>query len=170
MDHIGSQLQEARIARNMSLEDVSRITRITKTTLGVIEAGSAEETLAPIYYRGFVRSYAKAIGMDERELLRSMPVQEAAAPSITKGSQSFAPTRHEEDTFDGLLGHASLKGPRFHGGHGLMALIAIGMFLTAWFTVGVRSDQSNQGPNSPPALGTQVNTVSSQMQTDASTP
>ena len=72
MIHVGQRLREAREARSMSIEEVARITRIPRSTLGAIEDGHIAQLPAPVFVRGFVRSYAELVGLDANELLRDL--------------------------------------------------------------------------------------------------
>ena len=73
-------LRGGRAQRNMSLEDVARITKIQVRILERLEAGTiktGDGMPAEVFVRGFVRSIAKCVGLDETEALRRY--SEAAA-------------------------------------------------------------------------------------------
>jgi len=66
-------LRAGRSQRNMSLEDVARITKIQPRILERLEAGTikpGDGMPADVFVRGFVRSIARCIGLDEAEALR----------------------------------------------------------------------------------------------------
>ncbi len=66
-------LRAGRSQRNMRLEDVARITKIQVRILERLEAGTikpGDGMPAAVFVRGFVRSIAKCIGLDEAEALR----------------------------------------------------------------------------------------------------
>ena len=69
MNHIGSQLRQAREARGLSLEQIQRATRIKRVFLEAIEADRLEDLPGPVQARGFVRSYASHVGLDPETLL-----------------------------------------------------------------------------------------------------
>jgi cytoskeleton protein RodZ len=56
-------LQRAREAAGLSIEDLSRRTKISKATLTAIESSDILRLPAEIYTRGFVKSYAAEIGL-----------------------------------------------------------------------------------------------------------
>ncbi len=64
----GAALGRARTAAGKSLEDMSAETQINIGYLREIEAGG-EFSLPEIYRRTFIRTYAKALGLDAEELL-----------------------------------------------------------------------------------------------------
>lgn len=63
-------LRRGREARQMSLDDISRITRIPQRSLEKLEAGEFEALPADVFVRGFLRSYASCVGLDADEALR----------------------------------------------------------------------------------------------------
>lgn len=63
-------LRAGRAQRGISLEEVSRITKIQVRILERLEAGKGEGLPADVFVRGFVRSFAKCVGLDEEEALR----------------------------------------------------------------------------------------------------
>jgi hypothetical protein len=69
----------------MSLDDVAKVTKIQPRILERLEAGKLDGLPAEVFVRGFVRSFARCVGLDEREALRRY-----AACAI--GSQDLTPT------------------------------------------------------------------------------
>lgn len=63
-------LRAGRAQRGISLEEVSRITKIQVRILERLEAGKGDGLPADVFVRGFVRSFAKCVGLDEEEALR----------------------------------------------------------------------------------------------------
>lgn len=72
---IGARLKEARATKRLSLEEVERDTRISRRYLDALERGDYELLPAPVYARGFMRSYADYLGLDPAEAVMSMPAQ-----------------------------------------------------------------------------------------------
>ena len=56
---LGELLREARRQRAITLADVERDTRINATYIGALEAERFDVLPAPVYARGFLRSYAR---------------------------------------------------------------------------------------------------------------
>lgn len=73
MADIGYRLIRAREARGLTLEDAERDTRISRRYLEALEDEQFEVIPAPVYARGFLRSYAQYLGMDPQELLALFP-------------------------------------------------------------------------------------------------
>ena len=70
---IGQYLQEARSVRKLSLDDASAVTRISKHYLQALEDEKFDILPAPVYARGFMRSYAKFLGLDPVAAVMAMP-------------------------------------------------------------------------------------------------
>jgi cytoskeleton protein RodZ len=72
---IGSDLQKARELRGLKLEDVSKRTRIAPKYLEAIEEDRYDVFPSHTYARGFIRAYAKVVGMDPQLLTRQFNSQ-----------------------------------------------------------------------------------------------
>ena len=66
---VGETLRSERELRGISLEEVARSTRIPLRTLKQMESDGWSELPGDVFARGFLRSYAQAIGLDARPLL-----------------------------------------------------------------------------------------------------
>jgi len=69
MIRAGQRLQEERISRGLTLEDVSLATKIKAAFLSAVEKGEYKKLPSGTYVLGFVRNYARFLGLPERELL-----------------------------------------------------------------------------------------------------
>ncbi|HUD04582.1 MAG TPA: helix-turn-helix domain-containing protein [Patescibacteria group bacterium] len=65
----GEKLQQARIEKGFSLEDVARATKIKTQFLSYIEDGEYQKLPSPSYAHGFVRNYARFLGLPDEEIL-----------------------------------------------------------------------------------------------------
>ena len=61
---IGAELSCARIAQGMQIAEVAQLLRISKHYLKDIEAGSFDQLPGPAYVSGYLRSYARVVGLD----------------------------------------------------------------------------------------------------------
>ena len=61
--------RERREARGQTIEDVARVTRIQQRTLERLEGGRFDELPADVFVRGFIRNYARCVGIDADEAL-----------------------------------------------------------------------------------------------------
>jgi cytoskeleton protein RodZ len=67
---VGALLRTTRQSQGLSLQDVAHTLRIRAPYLAAIEDGRLSDLPAPAYAVGFVKAYAKALGLDEAEALR----------------------------------------------------------------------------------------------------
>lgn len=67
MPALGEQFRAAREARGLSLSEVAEQIRIRSVYLGEIEAENWVAIGAPVYVRGFLRTYARFLGLDPEE-------------------------------------------------------------------------------------------------------
>lgn len=69
MIRVGERLQKERIKKALTLEEVSKVTKIRYSFLSALEKGNYRELPSPTYAYGFVRNYAKFLGLPDKELL-----------------------------------------------------------------------------------------------------
>lgn len=65
-EHVGAVLARTREERGLKLEDVCVALKLTAARVAALEAGHFSSVGAPIYVRGFVRSYARLLDLPER--------------------------------------------------------------------------------------------------------
>jgi cytoskeleton protein RodZ len=66
---VGQQLRQARQTKNLSLEQISRATYIRVRFLEALEAGQLDQLPSLAQARGFLRTYAKYLGLDPDTLI-----------------------------------------------------------------------------------------------------
>lgn len=66
---VGSILKQSREQKQMTLGEVSRVTRISIPSLEALEHGRFDELPGEVFVRGFLRSYAQAVGVVPNEIL-----------------------------------------------------------------------------------------------------
>lgn len=71
MQHIGRKLKEARERQGISLVTVTERTKVSLRYLQAIESGAFHVIPGEVYLKGFIRSYARVVGLDGDELLRA---------------------------------------------------------------------------------------------------
>ena len=63
----GEELRRERVVREISLEEISRATKISIRLLTALEQSDLTKLPAPTFTRGFIRAYAKHLGIDPEE-------------------------------------------------------------------------------------------------------
>src|SRR5829696_5891358 len=67
---LGEKLRQAREERGISISEVAEQTRISPLYLEAIDADNYKTLPGGIFNKGFVKSYAKYVGIDEQEALQ----------------------------------------------------------------------------------------------------
>lgn len=66
---LGQRLCQAREAKKMAIKDVSATTHVRKEYLQALDEGNYDILPENVYTRNFIRLYAQAVGLDEKDLL-----------------------------------------------------------------------------------------------------
>ena len=101
LEGVGRRLQREREARGISLEQIAEQTRISERHLELIEQDKFSELPARTYAYGFSRSYARALGMDEGEIVNDLRAEldntlagrPRYTPAFEPGDPAKAPPR-----------------------------------------------------------------------------
>lgn len=72
---IGAELRNARKARELSIEEISRVTKISPSVLRAIELDDFDRVPGGLFTRGFLRSYAREVGLDPEEIVQEYRAQ-----------------------------------------------------------------------------------------------
>jgi cytoskeletal protein RodZ len=72
MATVGEKLRQARERSARNIREMSEITKIRTDHLEALESGEYDAFSAPIYIRGFVRSYAGALKLNVPEILSEL--------------------------------------------------------------------------------------------------
>ena len=72
---VGEVLRRRRTERGITLSDAERDTRINRTYLQALEAERWDALPAPVYTRGFLRSYGRHLELDAGELVSMLPAE-----------------------------------------------------------------------------------------------
>jgi cytoskeleton protein RodZ len=95
MKSLGEYLRSERLNRGITLEEISRETRISTRMLQAIEDGNTESLPAGVLVKGFLRAYAQRIGLDpDTVILRYQDLYEeegARREALEKFHERFRP-------------------------------------------------------------------------------
>ena len=69
MPSVGQYLRDLREQRKMSVEEVSRATRVPMSSVERIEADRFDELPGEVFVRGFLKSYARSLGVPPDDVL-----------------------------------------------------------------------------------------------------
>jgi cytoskeleton protein RodZ len=157
MKTVGKQLQEARLAKNWTPELASRETKIKVDRLKDLEADDYSHFNNATYARGFVRTYARALGLDEYKILRQLdnklPDDDTANIVSTEGGVAYLP----ETAMPPRVAHRDFTALYVVLGLGAVVMVVIAFVLFRAYQVGelskwtgedvASSDSTNNAPS-----------------------
>jgi cytoskeleton protein RodZ len=101
MPTLGERFAAAREARGLSLSDVSEQIRIRSIYLAAIEDDNWSAVGAPVYVRGFLRTYARFLGLPPEEVVSAF--NEVAQPPGTPEAEVASPAPIRRQSRPGSL-------------------------------------------------------------------
>ena len=102
---VGAALRDAREQRRLSLDQLSRTTKISVATLRAIESNEIHRLPGGIFTRWFLRAYAHEVGLDvedtvKRYLAQFEPRSDEVVPTETDNTWLELTPVHREADFD----------------------------------------------------------------------
>jgi cytoskeleton protein RodZ len=106
VEPVGAYLRDMRERRGISLDEVSRRTRVPARYLEALEGDRFADLPAPVFVRGFVRAYCQALGELPDRALACLDAQGRTTPSAARvraagrsaGGPAAAPTERRSRT------------------------------------------------------------------------
>jgi cytoskeletal protein RodZ len=89
---VGATLRRAREQKGFTLDQLSRATKISLTSLRALENNDFERLPAVVYTRGFLRSYAREVGLDPDDTVDQYLLQLEEALPIAMAEPEPAPS------------------------------------------------------------------------------
>ncbi len=159
-EHFGSCLRRARENRSLTVGDISASTKVPRSALELLEAGTLQGLPAHVFVRGFIRSYAKAVGLADA---KPLGLFDRAVNSQTEAARALSASPVVDPSLAGGVVEDDEAGRR--RGLGL-AVFVIVLVLIATITLSLllrRPPQSGEGLSwaRPPAVTPQANSVAS---------
>lgn len=145
---IGETLRKAREARGLSLENVAELTKINSRYIKAIENDSFDALPGGIYTRGFLRSYARLLGLDPKELLSGFEKQDPV--EINDLSEDHAPAAFNFSPKESLS-VKNLKKTAYYSAFAVILILA-GYLFWAGYTYIVKSNGSSREAVKPDNL------------------
>src|SRR5262252_6072988 len=75
MASVAEQLRTAREAKNLTIKQIAEITNVRTDHICAIEEGNYDVFSAPVYIRGFVRTYARILKLDVPQLMAALTAE-----------------------------------------------------------------------------------------------
>src|SRR6059036_1524780 len=92
MASVGDYLRDLRDRRGISLEEISRVTRVASGYLEALESDRFSALPPPVFTRGFIRAYCQALGESPDEALARYDGREGGAPPPPRATAAAGTT------------------------------------------------------------------------------
>jgi len=145
MPTVAEQLRAAREAKNLSVNEVVEITKIRTDHLRALEEGNFDVFVAPVYIRGFIRTYANLLKLDVPQIMKTLEGELGQTEKFAEPPRLSDNKKGAVDFVTLQLSKLNLHKGKILIGAAVIAVIVIG--LSVW-----RSRQhSDPSANLPPA-------------------
>ena len=134
----GNQLRRAREAAGLSVEDVARQLHLAIEIIQYLEAGEYDRLAGTIYVTGYLRAYARVVGLDEDAILAGYQHSTVATPTLVPESVS-RPRRRRAGRGTGTLA--------------ALAVVVLAVPALWWWSQSGDSPEIADGPLSGPTGG-----------------
>src|SRR6266404_5377546 len=129
MPTVAQALNQARQAQNLTVPQVAEITKIRGDYLRALEEGNYDNFPAPVYIRGFVRTYSTLLKLDVPQVM-------AALEAELRQTKKFSEPPPLSNRKKGALDFVMLQLTKVDWRKGLVAVGALAVcvgILVAWF-------------------------------------
>ena len=133
MGSLGTYLRELRSAKDVSLDEVTRATRVGRAHLEALEAEDLASLPAPVFVKGFIRAYC--------EFLQTDPGEALSRYRELTGDRSHAAS----------TGHLDARGASLGRGPVFVSVILLVVLGTALFILNSGRDSSSRATRAPVA-------------------
>lgn len=142
---VGDKLREAREAQGLTLADIASRTRVPMRHLEAIENNRMEGMASPAYAIGFTKTYARAVGLDDRAIAAELRQSPQMPLSPTTRFEEYEPTDPRRVPSSGIAGIAAIIA--------LVLLVGVGIWYgTTW----LRGTGEEPAPLATPAASPSI--------------
>ena len=127
---VAYQLRQAREAKNLTAQQVVEITKIRTDHLQALEEGNFDVFSAPVYIRGFVRTYSTLLKLDVPQIMTALEAELAQTPKFSEPPPLVERPRGVIDLF--MLQLSKVDWPK--GLIGLGLVVAVVLTFSVWFS------------------------------------
>lgn len=155
MPTVAEQLRAAREARQLSVQQVADITKIRTDHIRALEEGNYDMFAAPVYIRGFVRTYATLLKLDVPQIMAALDAELARTEKFNEPPALSPPPQGPLDLL--VVRLARLNWRRLGPALVVLMLVAIAVLgYRFWHQRAKRGPLQNMAPTLilPPESGT----------------
>ena len=132
----GGWLRRQRELRQVSLREIADVTKISIRYLEALEEDRFDVLPAPVFAKGFLREYARYVGLDPDEVVNTYLTAQSEAQPEEVVEPAWA---------------AQAKKPSLEWTTGLLLALAVGLVLALVAVVAFYAERSSEAPAPPPA-------------------
>lgn len=146
MPTVAEQLRAAREAKKLSINEVAEITKIRGDHIRALEEGNFDIFVAPVYIRGFARTYATLLKLDVPQVIKSLEAELGQ-------TEKFSEPPPLSDEKKGAVDFVTLQLSKVNLRQGLIVLGVVAVIVVVLAGVWIARKQRNADPlkNLPPA-------------------
>lgn len=128
MPTVAEQLRAAREARQLSVQQVAEVTKIRTDHIRALEEGNYDVFVAPVYIRGFVRTYATLLKLDVPQVMAALDAELAHTAKFHEPPSLSPPPQGALDLLVVRLARLNWRrlGPLFAG------VLILGLVALTW--------------------------------------
>jgi cytoskeleton protein RodZ len=142
MAAVGAFLRELRVKRGLSLDELSRVTRVARPYLEALENDAFASLPAPVFTRGFIRAYCQAVGVAPEDALARYDGREVRDGAVTAPAAPKAPVVAPTSSTDGDARTRSAILVSFV----LLVILGVALFAVALVTQPAREQRAERVP------------------------
>jgi len=133
MSSVGAHLRELRTQRGVSLEEISRSTRVLTQYLEALETDRYEALPAPVFTKGFIRAYCQALGVPPDESLAIYEGRPGGGTDVKPAAHEPRPAAQPAPVSEGAAKRREAAENRTRGAvlAGFVLLVVLGVALFA---------------------------------------
>src|SRR5579863_7186447 len=130
MEPLGTRLKRERERQNMTLDQVATVTKIGSRMLKALEEEHFDQLPGGIFNKGFVRAYARHLGMDEDQAVADYLAETGGGPVVREPEVDLASiAARAEESRSGSRGDSELPWEKLAA---LLLLVALGLAFWGW--------------------------------------
>ena len=152
-DSPGQQLRQAREARKLDTSQVATSLRLAPRAIAAIEQDDYAQLPSPVFIAGYIRSYAKLVGLDPEPLVERFrqlhPKAESPAPHITSNQHKASERKASERKASELKENELEEGEHEGGGLAVFLITVLVILAVAAGGYGWWVSRPGQGLNAP---------------------
>jgi cytoskeleton protein RodZ len=144
---LGAQLKQAREQRGVGLDEIAQTTKIGTRFLRALEADHYDQLPGGIFNKGFIRAYARAVGLDEEKAVAEYVAATEPGP-VKSESSAQVQSRPVE-----LRAEAESPGADLPWGVFAIVLVLVALGLAGWGFYSRESHETGKPPARAVAAG-----------------